>query len=104
MTISKYERNNTIKTEVDFKVGTTLTDPSGSKAFVSVIRSNGTYLASSASTTREGTGEYYYYFSTTDTDPLGIYIVEWKGNHSLGGIYGYKPIIQRSVINIVDVD
>ena len=98
-----YERGNTIKTEVDFKMDGVLTDPSGNTAFVDVIKSDGTYLVKDAVGTRDGTGEYSYYFETTTSDPLGIYIVIWKGMHDLGGSYGYKNIVQRDDIIIRDV-
>lgn len=102
--MENYERKNTIKSEVDLKIGSTLTDPSGNTAFVSIIKPDGTYLVSGATASRDGTGEYYYYFNTESTDPLGLYVIEWKGYHTLGGSYGYKPIIQRSVINVVDTE
>jgi len=104
MTLSKFERGNTIKTEVDFKVGSVLTDPSGSVAWVDIIKSDGTYLVQSSGATRDGTGEYYYYFTPASTDPLGIYVIVWKAYHNLGGDYGTKEIIQRDAVQLVDVD
>lgn len=104
MTLTKYERKNTIKSDVDFKSGGVLTDPSGNNAYIHVIKSDGTYLVSGGSGVRDGAGEYHYYFTTTETDPLGIYIVEWYGNHSLGETFGYKKLVQRDAIQIVDTD
>ena len=101
MTLENFERQNTIKTNVDFKMDDVLTDPSGNKAFVDVIKPDGTYLVQDASTTRDSTGEYSYYFETASTDPLGLYVVIWKGMHNLGGSYGYKNIVQRRAINII---
>jgi hypothetical protein len=101
MTLANYERGNCIKTEVDFKMNDVLTDPSGNVAFVDIVEPDGTYLVQDAATTRDGTGEYSYYFETTSTDPLGIYVVVWKGMHNLGGSYGYKNIVQRKAISIV---
>jgi hypothetical protein len=100
MTLSNYERGNCIKTDVDFRFDDTLTDPSGNKAYVDVIKPDGTYLVQDGSATRDSTGEYSYYFETSSTDPLGVYVVVWKGMHNLGG-YGYKNIVQRRAINIV---
>jgi hypothetical protein len=97
-----FERGNTIKTEINFKADGTLTDPSGNAAFVTVIKSDGTTLINASGASRDGTGEYHYYFNTSTDDPLGIYVIQWSGYHSLGGSYGYKPIIQRDLIHIVD--
>jgi len=104
MSLSKFERHNTIKTEIDFKMNDTLTDPSGSVAFVDVIKSDGTYFIEDASTTRDGVGEYSYYFTPSETDPLGVWVVIWHGYHNLGGSYGYKKITQRDAIQVVDVE
>ena len=101
-TLTKYERGNTIKSDVDFKMNSVLTDPSGSVAKVHVIKADGTYLVSGASASRDSTGEYHYYFRTEDNDPLGIYIIEWYGYHYLGASYGVKKLRQRSQIEIVD--
>jgi len=98
----RFERGNTVKTDIDFKSSGVLTDPSGNKAFVTVIKPDGTTLVNASGATRDGTGEYHYYFNTSSTDPLGIYVIQWSGYHSLGGSYGYKPIIQRDLIQIVD--
>ena len=109
MSVTKYERGNTIKTEVDFKMDGVLHDPSGATnspcgVTVSIYKSDGTTLIESANATRDGTGEFYYYFTTSDTDPLGLYRIVWEANHDLGGAYGYMPIIQREVVNIVDTE
>ena len=104
MALDRYERGNTIRADVDFKSSDTLTDPSGSKAFVDVLKSDGTYLVNNSGATRDGTGEYHYFFDTTSTDPLGVYVIVWRGYHNLGGSYGYKPIIQRDAFQLVDVE
>lgn len=102
--MDSFELNNTIKTEIVFKSDGVDTDPSGNKAFVTVYKPDGTTLINGASGSRSEKGKYYYYFNTEPTDPLGIYTIEWSGYHELGGIYGYKPIIQRDIINIVEVE
>ena len=104
MSLSKYERGNTIRTDIDFKMSDVLTDPSGNAAFVNIIKSDGTYLVSGATATRDGTGEYHYFFQTEESDPLGVYVIQWWGRHNLGASYGYKKIVQRDAIHIVDVD
>lgn len=103
MALEKYERGNTIKTEITFRSNNVLTDPSGNKAYVTVVRPDGTNLVNASGATRDSIGEYHYYFNTEPTDPLGIYIIQWSGYHSLGDGYGYKPIIQRDIIQLVDV-
>jgi len=111
MALDSYERGNCVKADVEFKMNSVYTDPSGNKAFVNVIKPDGTYLVgngSGATASRTGVGTYSYYFDTSSTDPLGIYVVQWSAYHSLGTIdgitYGYKPIIQRDSILIVDTD
>ena len=99
-----FERGNTIMTDIDFKTNGVLTDPSGNTAFVTVIKSDGSILVNASGSTRDGVGEYHYYFNTESTDPLGIYVVQWSGYHNLGGSYGYKPIIQRDLVQIVDTE
>lgn len=106
MTLTNYERGNCLKTEVDFKMNDVLTDPSGGTntpcgVTVDVIKPDATYLVSSGIASRDGTGEYSYYFETTNSDPLGIYVVVWKGMHNIGGNFGYKNIVQRRAINII---
>lgn len=104
MALSEYERNNCIKTSVEFKMNGSYQDPSGSVAFVDVIKPDGTYLVQDASTTKDGVGQYSYYFQVPNTDPLGIYVVVWKGMHNLGGSYGYKNITNREGISVVHVE
>jgi len=104
MNLTKYERKNTIRSDVDFKVSDVLTDPSGSVAYVHVIKSDGTYLISGGSGVRDSTGEYHFFFATGETDPLGVYVVEWYGWHNLGSSFGTKRIVQRDAIQIVDVE
>ena len=112
MSLQSYERNNTIKVSVTFQSSDVDTDPSGSKAFINVIKSDGTYLignlSSGATASRTGTGKFDYYFETSSTDPLGVYEVVWTGYHSIGVVdgvdYGYKKINQSDEISIVSVD
>ena len=111
-TESIYERNNTIKASVVFKDSNdTPTDPSGNKAFLEVIKSDGTSLignGSGATASRTGTGAFEYYFNTATTDPLGLYVLSWHGYHNIGAVdgidYGYQKITQRDAIRLVDTD
>jgi len=102
MTLTKYERGNTIKTEIDWKSSGVLTDTSGNKSFVDVLKPDGTYLVSGGAATRDDTGEYWYVFNTSYTDDLGIYRITWRGHTLIAGGYGYKPVSQKSQIQIVD--
>ncbi len=104
MALDKYERCNTIKADVTFQVSSSPTDPSGNKAWVSVVKSDGNYLYSSQSASRTGTGTYRYYISTNSTDPLGVYVILWKGYHNTGGSQGALPIYQRDAFQLVDVE
>jgi len=54
--IPRYERGNTIKTDIDFKSNDVLSNPYGDTANVSVIRPDGTYLYSAATANYNGTG------------------------------------------------
>lgn len=103
MSLSKFERGNTIKSAVEFKMSGNLTDPSGNNAWVHILRPDGSYLVSGGSCTRDSTGKYHYFFRPDDKDLLGIYIVEWYGYHFIGGSYGNKKLIQRDAIQVVDV-
>lgn len=88
MTISHYERSNTIKTTVTFTSGAALVavDPSGNRAFIDIYKSDGTYLTQAKSGTRISTGNYYYYFKADSTDPMGYYLIDWYGY-----FYYYPP-------------
>jgi len=104
MTLPKYERGNTIKTDIDFKSDDVLEDPYDDIAYVDVIRPDGTYLMTDVSGTRDGEGEYHYYISTNSTDILGIYKIVWKAQHDVGGAQGLMPLRQRDTFQLVDVD
>jgi len=102
--VSKYERGNTIKIDVAFKSDGVNTDPSGNKAWFHIIRPDGAYLYSSQLASRVDTGQYRYYISTSASDPLGLYIIQWYAYHNLGGSIGVMPIVQRDVFQIVDTE
>ena len=109
MTLSSYERCNTIKVEVDFKSNSVLTNVSGNMAFIDIYKSDGTKLVDSTSTPpasgqHTGTGEYEYYFTTASTDPLGIYRIVWSGYSYIDSVFGYQHINQADAINIVSVE
>lgn len=104
MTLPKYERGNCVKTSIDFEMNGNLTDPSGQTAFFHVIKPDGTYLVSGQEADRDDTGEYSGYFETTSSSPLGIYVIQWYGYHSLGGSWGYKRLVQRDDIQIVSTE
>ena len=106
MTLESFERGNCIKTEIDFKSNDVLTDPSGATnnppgVFVDIVKPDGTYLVQNGAPNHDGTGEFSYYFETASTDPLGVYVVVWKGMHWIDGTFGYKNIVQRKAINVL---
>jgi len=103
MTLTKFERNTTIRTMVAFKSGSTLVDPSGSRAFVDIYKPDGTYLLQSSGS-KDSTGTYRYYFGTVDADPLGIYVIDWWGRFNYGAPYNYKVKHEKEVIWLVNID
>jgi hypothetical protein len=107
MTLSSYERNNTIKVDVDFKSNNVLTNVSGNMAFIDVYKSDATKLVDSTTTPpasgqHTGTGEYTYYFTPSATDPLGIYVVQWSGYSYIDATFGWQKISQRDPLIIRD--
>lgn len=104
MSLTKYERGNTIQIKATFQSNDTPTDPSGQKVWFHIIKPDGTYLYSAQQADRVSTGTYRYYISTNTTDPLGIYIVHWYGYHTVGGAQPHLPIVQRDVFQLVDTE
>jgi len=109
MSLSKYERGNTIQSTITFKQNDVATDPSGgtagtARAYITVYKPDGTTLFTEASGTRTSTGTFRYYIPTDPTDPLGIYVVQWRAMHNVGGAQGYLDIYQRDAFQIVDVE
>jgi hypothetical protein len=100
--VEVYERGNTIYTEMEFKSDDVLIDPVNNEALVSIIKPDGSYLIEEGEAERESVGKYYYYFNTSSDDLLGLYIIHWYAQHSIGGSFGFKPIVQREVVSIVD--
>ena len=102
MSLSKYERGNTIKASVEFKYNGTYTDPL--YPTISVYEPDGTALVDGQTPTKDDTGKYHYYIETSKTSPLGIYVIEWEGWHNLGGTYGSGQLIQRDSFQLVELD
>ena len=102
MSLTQYERGNTIKASVEFKYDDIYTDPLYPK--INVYKPDGTKLVDSGDPVKDNTGQYHYYIETSTSDPLGIYIIEWTGWHNLGGVWGSGQIIQRDSFQLVDVD
>ena len=101
--LNVWERGNTVLAETDFKVAGSLTDPSGSKVWVDIIKSDGSYLYTDYSAERDSQGQYHVYFSSNAADPLGIYVIVWKAYHNTGEGTGRMPIKQRDAFQLVDV-
>jgi len=103
MSYSTFERENTFKSTVTFTSGSTYIDPVSNLAYIDVIKPDGTYLIQGESGQRVSEGIYQYYFSTSSTDPLGLYIIDWYGTFSYDTPWGNMPKHQREVVRIVKV-
>jgi len=104
MSLTKFERGNTFKTTVTFTSGSTNIDPSGNKAFLDVYKPDGTMLLQGVSGSRVSTGVYHYYISTDSNDPLGIYIIDWKGMFNYGFPWTYQWKHQKNTIQLLEVE
>ena len=102
MSLTEYERGNTIKASVEFKYSGAYTDPLYPK--INVYNPDGTKLVDDGSPIKDDTGKYHYFIETTPSSQLGIYIIEWTGWHNLGGVWGSGQIIQRDAFQLVEVD
>lgn len=102
--MEKYERENTIKTSVLFKISGSASDPYNSEVNINVIRPDGSYLLSGQSAIRNDTGSYKYFISSSSNDTLGIYTIVWKAQHDVGGSQGLMPLTQRDYFQLVQCD
>ena len=103
MSLTKFERETTIRTTVVFKSGSIAVDPSANKAYVDIYSPDGSYLEQGEGS-KDSTGTYRYYFSTEPTDLLGLYVIDWWGHFYYGSAYGYKEKHNREVIWLVNVE
>lgn len=103
MALTRYERENSWKTYVEFKSGSTFIDPSGNLAYLTITKPDGTKLIDNISGARQSTGVYKYYVSTQSTDPLGLYVISWYGEFNYSGRWGYMPKYEKEVIQLVKV-
>jgi len=101
---TKYERNSTWKSQVTYTSGTTNIDCSGNMAYLTVYKSDGTTLLGPVSGLHEETGIYKYYVSTQSTDPLGLYVCEWKTYFDYGGRQSWLPKYDREIVQVVHVE
>lgn len=102
MSLTKYERGNTIKASVEFKSSGVYADPLYPK--INVYKPDGSKLVDNGTPLKDDTGKYHYYIETSSDDPLGIYIIEWTGWQNLGGVWGSGQLVQRDVFQLVEVD
>lgn len=100
---TKRERGSTFRSRVTYTSGSTLVNCSGNVTNLTVYKSDGTTLLGPESGSHEGTGVYEYYVSTASTDPLGLYICEWKTYFDYGAPWNYQPKIDRELIQICHV-
>lgn len=98
-TIEKKERGTTVKTTWNTKSDGADADVNSPK--INIYKPDGTKLVDDDDPTHDGTGNYSYHFTTTSSDLLGLYVIEWTGYHDVSGTA--KPIIDRKLVEIVSV-
>ncbi len=101
--MDKYERGNTIKADITFKISGSAADPYNNAVTVDVLNPDDTNLITSGIATRTDTGEYKYFFSSNATSDLGIYTIVWKAQHDTG-TQGLMPLTQRDYYQLVQCD
>ena len=104
MSVTRWERSNTWKTTVEWKSGSTYIDPSGNISTLDVYKADGTHYISHSGV-RDCTGIYHYYVSTSNDDPLGLWIVDWNGlfTHEDTGTTNWIPKHDKEVVELVYV-
>lgn len=105
MSLTKYERGTSWKSQVTYTSGTTNINCSGNMAYLTVYKPDGTTLMGSVSGINNVgiSGVYYYYPSTNTTSPLGIYVEEWKAYFDYGSRTGWRIKYDREPVWIVHV-
>jgi len=103
MSVTRFERSNSFKTQVAFYSGSSYVDPSGNMAHLIVYAPDGTEFLSGISGVRVSEGIYKYYIQTTSTDDLGLYIIDWYGNFNYGNPWDYEEKHEKEVIQLVNV-
>lgn len=96
--MTKIERGNTKKVRVTVKdEDDSSIDPDNNKLYITVtnLQTETTYL-SETEMTRNTTGTYDYYLSTSSSDSLGDYNVKYSGD------YNSKGFLDNEVIQFVD--
>ena len=104
MTLDKYERETTFKSQVYYTSGSTPINCSGNMTYLTVYRPDGTTLLGPVSGQHIASGTYIYYVSTQSTDDLGIYICQWKTNFYYGSPWLWSPKVDREAIQLVKVE
>jgi len=99
--MNQFQRGNTLKASIELKASNVFADVLGNNMNVNIYKPDGTYLISGATADRTNVGRYEYYFNTQDSNPLGIYVIEWKGIQPLGGAE-VLPLVKRSIIQLVE--
>ena len=101
--VTTFERENTFKTQVTWKSGSTNIDPSSNMSFLKVIEPDGTVMFQDVSGVRSATGIYHYYVSTQTSDDLGLYKIQWYAYFNYGSPFNYQIKYDTEVINLVAV-
>ena len=102
MTVTKWERENSIKSSVEWKSGSTYVDPSSNMSFIEVYNPYGTrYIADSG--IKDATGKYHYYISTQSDAELGLWKIRWYAYFNYGSPFNYLEKSEMEVVNLVDI-
>ena len=94
--LTKKERTTIFPTQVLWKSGSTLIDPSSNMSYIDIYNPEGDKVISESSQ-RYTTGTYRYYISTQSTDNLGIWVVDhwsyfnYQGRHGWQKKHNYEP-------------
>ena len=103
MALTSYERGSTFKTSVEWMSGSTYVDPRDEVSYIDIYRSDGEKLRDTDAGIKDSTGKYHFYVETADTDPLGIYIIDWYGEFDYGGSFNYMPLHNKECVIIEKV-
>jgi len=101
---TKYERGSTFRSQVTYTSGSTNINCSSNVTNLTVYKSDGTVLMGPESGAHITTGVYRYYVDTESTDPLGLYICEWKTYFNYNDPWNWKPKTDREIVQIVHVE
>lgn len=98
--VTDYEIGNTFKSQVTYTSGSSYIDCSGCVTNLTVYKPDGTVLMGPVSGVNTTTGIYFCYVSTQSTDPLGLYVCEWKTYFNYGNPWVWLPKVDKEVVHL----